>query len=311
MKKALKILAYVAGVILLLVAALAAYVMLSATPTYADVEIPELSIEVTPERVERGLVLVTNNCQNCHRAQGGNQLTGRMFDDKAANDAFGTLYTANITKHPELGSGAYSDGELYRLLRTGVKKNHEKVAAVMPTWPLASEEDIHDIIAFLRSDHPMVAPSDKTHPIHESSFLERALTRFVFGPTPYQETYPTKPPLSDSIAYGAYQINNVNLCYYCHSENIETANALVPEETPGYMAGGYIFQHLDHDVLVPSMLLTEEADISSWTIEEFVDAVKFGVRPNKPAYLQPMHPFNLLDTAEVRAIYHYLEDYSK
>lgn len=310
MKRLLKILAYGLGIVLLLLLGVAAYVQLGSAPTYEDVAIPDLTVEVTPERVARGHVLVMNNCQNCHRAADGMQMAGRLFDDKAANEAFGAIYTSNITQHPDAALAGYTDGELYRLLRTSVKKNHEKAIAVMPTWPLASDEDIYDIIAFLRSDHPLVQATDTQHPAHEPSFLEKALRRFVFQPVPYQESYPTRPPLSDSVAYGAYQVNNVNLCYHCHSENIETINELVPEETPGFLAGGYVFQHLKHDVEVPSMLMNDGSDVSTWTIEQFVDAVKYGVRPNKPAYLEPMHPFNLLDTAEVRAIYHYLQAYS-
>jgi mono/diheme cytochrome c family protein len=299
------------GIFLLAILAVVAYVNFSSPPTYDDIAAPDLTVQATPELVAHGQVLVEGNCQGCHHAADGPHLAGRLFEDKAANEAFGAIYTANITQHPESALAGYSDGELYRLLRTGVKKNGEKAIAVMPVWPLAADEDIHAIIAFLRSSHPWVAAADVAHPIHQPSFLEKALTRFVFAPTPYQDNYPERPPLSDSVAYGAYQVNAVNLCYYCHSENIETANALVPEDTPGYLAGGFTFRHNDYDLLVPGLLLKEGNNVNQWSVEEFVDAVKFGIRPGLPAYKEPMHPFNLLDTAEVRAIYQYLAEATK
>jgi hypothetical protein len=229
-----------------------------------------------------------------------------MFDDRSANKDFGTIYTANITRDPEYGIGNYTDGELYRLLRTGIKRNHERAVGVMPTWPLASDQDIYDIIAFLRSDHRWVTASEQVHPVYEPTFLSKALHRFVLTPAPLQANYPTKPSLSDSIAYGAYQVNSVNLCYYCHSADIKAASALEPTATPGYLAGGFVFQHTDHDILAPALIPTADNDVGKWTIDEFVAAVKYGQRPDKPAYQEPMHPFNTLDTAEVRAIYHYL-----
>lgn len=306
MKKLLRILGYGLLAVLVILLLFAAFINFSAAPTYDEVAVPELNVRVDSATVARGLVLVANNCQNCHRADDGRNLSGRLFDDRDANEQFGTIYTANITRHPGFGIGDYTDGELYRLLRTGIKRNNEKAVGVMPTWPLASEQDIHDIIAFLHSDHPWVAPSDQEHPTYQPTFLSKALHRFVLTPTPYQESYPTKPSLSDSVAYGAYMINNVNLCYYCHSGDIKAASALTPSATPAYLAGGFTYLHLDHDILVPGLIPTSENNMGKWTIEQFVDAVKYGQRPGLPAYKQPMHPFNLLDTAEVRAIHHYL-----
>ncbi|MGH1435706.1 MAG: c-type cytochrome [Lewinella sp.] len=306
MKKPLRIIGRLLLGLILLLLLFVAFIAFSSPPTYTDVQAPSLAVDLNPEAIARGQKLVDSNCRNCHRSASGTQMIGRIFEDRGANSDFGTIYTANITKHPTAGIGDYTDGELYRLLRTGIKQNNERAIAVMPTWPLASEQDIHDIIAFLRSDHPWVAPSNEVHPPHQSSLLSKALHRFVLTPTPYQTEYPTNPSLSDSVAYGAYQVNNVNLCYYCHSADIKAASALEPKATPGYMAGGFVFLHLDYDIPVPGLIPTADNNVGKWTIEEFVDAVKFGQRPDLPAYKEPMHPFNLLDTAEVRAIHHYL-----
>lgn len=296
------------GVLALLAIAIiaAAFIQFGPAPTYEEVPIPDLEVEVSPEAIERGLTLVTNNCQNCHRGDESTSLAGRYFDDRQAQKDLGEFYTANITQHPNSAMAGYTDGELYRLLRTGIKRNNEMAILVMPNWALASEQDIHDIIAFLRSNHPMVAPDATEHPTHSPSFLAKMLGRMVVKPVPYAEAYPERPALSDSIAYGKYQIDNVNLCFFCHSANIQTVNQLVPNQSPGYLGGGFVYQHLDHDIEVPGLIPTADNNMGKWSIEEFVDAVKYGQRPGLPAYKQPMHPYNLLDTAEVRAIHHYL-----
>ena len=295
--------------LLALIAVLAiaiAYIYLSPNPTYEEVSIPDLTVTADSATLARGHMLVLNNCNGCHYGENPSVLTGRRFEDEAANAEFGEIYTSNITQHPTAGIGAYSAGELYRLLRTGIKRNHEQAIVVMPTWPLASEQDVHDMIAFLQSDHPMVAPDETVHPVHQPSFLERALKRFVFAPVPYQEAYPEIPELADSVAYGAYQVNNVNLCFHCHSQDIKSANALEPAQTPGYLTGGFVFDYAEYDVESPSLIPTADNNMGKWSIEEFVDAIKYGQRPDLPAYQEPMHPYNLLDTAEVRAIHHYL-----
>lgn len=306
MKKTLRVIGRLLLGVVLLLLLFAAFIAFSSPPTYTDVEAPALTVDRSPEAVGRGQKLVDGNCRGCHRSTDGTQLTGRLFEDRGANNEFGTIHTANITKDRSAGIGDYTDGELYRLLRTGIKRNNERAIAVMPAWPLASEQDIHDIISFLRSDHPWVAPSSQIRPLYQPTFLSKALHRFVLKPIPYQASYPVKPSLSDSVAYGAYQINNVNLCYYCHSGDIKGANALEPKASPNYLAGGFVFLHLDYDLPAPGLIPTSDNNVGKWTIEQFVDAVKYGQRPNLPAFKEPMHPFNLLDTAEVRAIHHYL-----
>ncbi|MEL7421868.1 MAG: cytochrome c [Bacteroidota bacterium] len=306
MKKFLSILGKGLLAILVILVIAVAYVYLSPNPTYEDIAVPDLTLETDSATLARGYALILNNCHGCHYGEDRSTLSGRRFEDELANREFGEIYASNITQHSTAGIGAYTSGELYRLLRTGVKRNHEQAIAVMPTWPLASEQDIYDMIAFLQSDHPMVAAVETDHPAHQSLFLERALSRFVFAPVPLQEMYPERPALADSVAYGAYQINSVNLCYYCHSKDIKMANPLEPAETPGYLTGGFVFEYAAGNINTPGLIPTDDNNVGKWTIEEFVDAIKYGQRPDLPAYIEPMHPYNLLDTAEVRAIYHYL-----
>lgn len=310
MRKALRILLYLVAVLLVAVLGMAAYINWGGEPTFEAVPVPDLQVEMDSASIANGYKLVTSGCQGCHGGPSG-KLEGVRFEDEAANQAFGEYYTANITKHPTEGIGSYTDGELYRLLRTGIKKDHTLASVVMPKWVLVPDEDIEDIIAFLRSDHPLVQASDEAHPVHQPTFLEKALKKFAFQPHPLKDAYPKPVSLADSIAYGKYLVQGVGHCYACHSGSIEEADLDVPENTPGYLRGGYVFLLKDNQIEVPGLLLEEGNHVSDWTIDQFVDAVKYGQRPNLPAYRKPMHPYPALDTAEVRAIYHYLAEYTK
>jgi hypothetical protein len=306
LRKVLTITGIVLGVLLLLIGIFAAYIYFAPTPSHKKVELLDIQIDTSAEMITKGEKLVLSNCKGCHGNENG-ILDGKKMDDVPANKAFGTLYASNLTQHEEFGIGSYTDAELYRLLRTGVKKNNKLATVVMPRWAVCEPEDIYSMIAFLRSDHKAVQASDNELPKHKSSFLERALMKFAFKPVPYQDEHFKRPKASDSIAYGKYAIQAVYGCYMCHSGDLEKANVLEPEKTPNYLGGGYEFQLAAYSIAVPSLL--SDSKISTWSVEQFVKAVRDGKRPGveKDGYLEPMHTYPLLDSLEVSGMYHYLK----
>jgi mono/diheme cytochrome c family protein len=307
MRKTLRLLAYLAIGLVLAAVVLFAYVSMSGLPNYQEeIAVRDISVAGTPEQVARGKALVVQACAGCHRGEHQEQFAGLRFVDEAAHATFGEVYVPNITQSEAHGIGLYTDGELYRLLRTGIKRNGEPLLPIMPRLPTTAEADILAMIAFLRSDDPAVQPVEKAHPPFEPSFLAKALLNFVVKPIPYQEVADQRPNLSDSLAYGAYLVNDAYGCYHCHSASLEEWNLLAPPQTPGYLAGGTAFQLAEYTVTAPGILPLDTAAVAEWTAEQFVDAVKFGIRPGQPAYRSPMHPYPYLDTAEVRTIYQYL-----
>ena len=309
MKKVLRVVGISIAVVVLAIFGLGAFINFKAYPTFEEVTIPDLTVEITPERLAHGKKLVHANCAGCHKSK-NNVFEGTYFDDIDAEKAFGVIYTSNITQHPEHGIGQYSDGELYRLLRTGVMKNNELALPVMPKWVICSDEDIYAMIAYLKSDDKYMQASDKQHPAYEPTFLAKALKNFAFKPAPYQASYHEIPSLEDSIAYGEYAVNAVYGCYFCHSKNMEEWDVFEPKNTPNYLGGGYVFNTSEHEVTASRLIMDDQSDIGKWSKVEFLDALKYGQREGKEAYKMPMKPYVYLDTAEVNAIYYYLKDYS-
>ena len=96
--------------------------------------------------VERGHYLYSVSCAICHGTDGSG---GTPISWKP----FGTLWTRNITAHPQVGVGAWTDPELERAIRSGVSRDGRQLHWQGMTWDQLSnleEEDLRAIIAYVR-----------------------------------------------------------------------------------------------------------------------------------------------------------------
>lgn len=165
------------------------------------------------------------------------------------------------------------------------------------------------MIAYLKSDDMQVQAGETTQPAHKPSLLAKALLNFAVKPAPYKDQYPSKQPISDKVAYGKYLVDAQMGCYMCHSASLQAWNLENPELTPNYMGGGTEFVSEEGTVISPSLLMDGQSNVSKWTEEEFIAAVRFGQREGQAGYQKPMHPYPMLDSMEVSAMYAYLQDY--
>ncbi len=223
-------------------------------------------------------------------------MSGQFFGETP----LGSAYTANITRDPVHGIGGYTEGELYRLLRTGVKKNHELALPFMPQLTLMSEKDLHSMIAFLNSDDPLLAPSSDNR-VSELSLLGKALTQFAFSPLPYPEHYQKVPSLEDQVEYGEYLVNAQLLCFGCHSATHEI-NLSEPRNTVGYLQGGNEF---GPDLISPRIIRDDDG-IGDWVEADFLNTLKTGTTPDGRSLRLPMTAYPQLEEAEMKAIWAYL-----
>ncbi|NCI46152.1 c-type cytochrome [Sediminibacterium soli] len=215
MKKALRYTLLTFTVIVVIVGVAAAYIKFG-LPDTGDPE--NITIHYTPERVQRGEYLANHVtlCVDCHSTRdwslfsapptagtlgkGGEAFTPQMGFP-------GSFYSANIT--PAAVSG-YTDGELFRAITTGVKKNGKAMFPVMPylNYGKMDREDIYDIIAYIRTLQPL----DNKIPESEADFP----VNFLINTMPTKAALVTKPPVSDTIAYGGYLVK-AGACGECHT----------------------------------------------------------------------------------------------
>ena len=96
--------------------------------------------------VARGHYLYSVSCAICHRTDGsgGTPISWQPF---------GTLWTRNITTHPQAGVGSWTDAELKRAIRSGISRDGRQLHWQGMTWDQLSnldEEDLRAIIAYVR-----------------------------------------------------------------------------------------------------------------------------------------------------------------
>lgn len=304
MKKVLKIIGIILAAVVVLLICFAAYIQISGIPSY-DVNAPEsYAIKSDSASIANGEKLVRLTCMDCHINYDNKLLEGKKMYD--IPPAFGEVWSANLN-HPETGLPSYTDAELAYLLRTGVKKDGKYAPPWMVKFPNMADEDLQDIIAFLRSDDPMLAPSEKVQPAPQPSFLVKFLTHIVFKPFPYPEREIPLPDPGDKVARGRYLADAVVGCFSCHSADFTTNDDFHPHKSAGYYGGGTAMKDAaDQDIFSANITMDPETGIGTWTEEEFVRAVKMGAGPTYPIRA-PMPKFVDLTDEEIRTIYAYLK----
>ncbi len=205
------------------------------------------------------------------------------------------------------GIGGWSDGALYHFLRTGLRANGTYAPTYMPKYPLMSDEDLKDIIAWLRSDDPKLQPSAAVPPSSKPSLLTKILCRTIMKPFPMPSEPIPLPDTTDAVAWGRYLADNVYACFGCHSADFKTVNDLMPETSVGYYGGGNPMLNMDGEV-IPSANITpdDETGIGRYSESEFVEVIRMGRKPDGTMVRYPMLPHGALSEAEVKAIYAFL-----
>ena len=307
MKKALRYLLIIIGIVLIAVGGFAAFVAVKGVPDY-EAEKVDLRVSLSPERIERGRQLSAMICDDCHLNRKTNKLTGARLDDIKQ---FGDIYSKNITKDAEHGIGKWTDGELIYLLRTGIKPDG-RFLPVMAKMQKMSDEDLQSIVAFLRSDNALVQADNTSQPESEYSFLAKFLTTIkAIKPMPYYKSVP-EPDTTNLVKWGEYVALYKVECYVCHSADFTTVDFINPEKSKGYFGGGNKFEMPGGEVIYSrNLTMDEETGIGKWSEEDFVKAVKTGIMPNGGGFRPPMKPYPYLSDGEVKAVYAYLKTIPK
>jgi hypothetical protein len=218
----------------------------------------------------------------CH----GRDLSGGQI---TAMGPLGTLAAPNIT--PANLGAAYSDGELARLIKHGIKKDGRSVR-FMPVQDIAwlPDSDVTALVSYVRT----VAPSDKPNEATVVGPLGKILDRqdkFVWDVARHidharVESVPAPAP---TAAYGAFV---ARLCSGCHGEHFSGG------PLPGAPA----------KFAVPLNLTPHATGLRDWSFEDFRHTMTTGIRKNgKPLdALMPVDGWRNFDESEMRGLWEYL-----
>ena len=173
--------------------------------------------------------------------------------------------------------------------------------------PNASDDDVAAIIAFLRSDDVMVKPSPVASHPPAPSFLVKMLCYVAFQPLPYPSKPISAPTRTNRVVYGRYLANGLLDCYSCHSADFQTNDPLQPERSTHFYGGGNKFRSVEGSTIEsPNITGDVRTGIGSWSVEQFVNALRRGFRPDRSEVRYPMPRYVELEDDESAAIFAYL-----
>ncbi|TLV02400.1 c-type cytochrome [Dyadobacter luticola] len=267
MKKLLKIVGILLAVLIVFALAGIAYVK-TALPNVG--EAPDIKIEKTPERIERGKYLAHNVtvCMDCHSKRDMNLYAGPLVGEelggggeKFSKDAGfpGNFYARNISPY---GIGEWTDGEVFRAVTTGVSRDGHALFPVMPyhAYGQLDQEDLYSIIAYVRSLKPVqhdVEPSEADFPVS-----------VLLNTMPSKANLGKKPAESDTVAYGGYMTLAAG-CVECHSKFDKGAR--VPGTEFG---GGMEFKLPTGTARSANITADNKTGIGLWSRDQFVRRFK-------------------------------------
>ena len=173
--------------------------------------------ERTPERVARGKYLVQGllGCEDCHTESdwtqhgapkaAGKELSGQILPLPGFP---GTLVAPNLTPDAETGSANWTDDQIARAIREGIKHDGTTVFPIMPysLYKDLSDEDLASVVVYMRSLNPV----RNSLPVSKVNFPVNYLVRGAPEPV----TAPVPGPAENPMARGKYL---ANVGCGCHS----------------------------------------------------------------------------------------------
>jgi mono/diheme cytochrome c family protein len=251
------------------------------------VQMPPISASNEPQVIARGKHLAESlgGCFTCH----GKDLGGEAGE---AMGPIGVLNAPNLTRGKGGIGNRYSDAQLARVIRHGVKADGHSLrfmpAQDLSWWP---DDDLIAIVSFVRS----LPPVDRTLPAPTVGMVGKVLDRVDMLPLDVARRIDHAKPRPKTLAptptpeYGA---ELARLCQGCHGSGL---------------SGGPI-PGAPSDLPVPSNITPHDTGIKLYTEADFTRLLDTGVkRDGKP--LNPFMPITIIramNDVERRALWAYL-----
>jgi hypothetical protein len=251
-----------------------------------DVPLPDVKRSTDPAVIARGEHLA-HSVMPCaiHECHGGDLGGGDTID----MGPLGKLTGPNISA---AGLGVvYSDAELARLLRHGIKKDGRSVR-FMPVqdanW--VSDDDLVAIVSWFRT----MPGVDRANGPVQIGLLGKVLDRkgaVILDVARHIDHAHVElaPPPSPTADYGRYI---GRMCTGCHGE---------------HLSGGRI-PGAPSSLPVPLNLTPDATGLRDWTYDDFVKVMREAVRKNGKALdpFMPVDAWKNFDDVEMRAVWEYL-----
>lgn len=305
-RRVVSIISITAGVLIVLIAGLTAYAAGTYPKTW-DIALPTTRASDDPDLIARGRYIVygPGRCADCHVADAARDALNRGDDAPLTGGSgeqtfLGSWTAPNLTPDPDTGLGRVSDGQIARMLRTGVNRDGHIALPFMDADANLTERDVVAILSFLRS----LPPAPGVGPRPNVNLLGKITLAYFLGP--YGPTRPIREDIAPepTAAYGEYVARTLGGCPVCHTARNLRTGAYLSEPfagglqfrarlTPGYM---YVTPNLTPD--------PDTGHITAWTEDAFVARFRAGLLvPDSP---MPWPGFQRMTETDARALYRFL-----
>ena len=277
-----------AAIVFLIAGALAGIYGFSTQGMTRRYDLPEESLTIPTDSVAvargRHLVTAVGKCVDCHD-QG---LKGKVFID---DPIFGRLVATNLTAGKGGVLGAYTDAQLVRAIRHGVKTDGTP-ALFMPAqeFNYFTDDDLAAIIAFIRS----LPPVDNEVPRSKIKMLPRFLyvaKKLDLVPAELIDHAKRPAPVAAGVTreYGQY-LAQTGGCFGCHGPGL--SGGAIPGAPPS----------------IPIATNITPTGIGKWTEAQFLQAMRSGTRPDGSTInrFMPWEYVGQLTDDELRALWTFL-----
>jgi len=249
--------------------------------------------------VKRGDYLVNTimTCGNCHSPKGPQgDIPGKEFSGGLSWDEPPFKVTApNITQDKDTGIGAWSDADIKKALRTGVRPNGVQLAMIMPTdfYEIITDRDMDAIVAYLRTLKPISNRVDD--PIYKMQQIHRA---FPGAEKPYAEAM-----MSDKLKNGFY-LATIGHCMECHTPMGPRGREFATK----LGTGGFKFPGPWGVSVSRNITQNKEKGIGAWSDAEIKRAITTGTSKDGSKLRPPMgfHYYASMTDADLDAVIAYL-----
>jgi mono/diheme cytochrome c family protein len=228
--------------------------------------------------VERGRYLVETiaGCGNCHTPRGpggvfadGKHLAGGFVIDEKPFRAV----ASNITPDKETGIGNWTDAQLAKAIREGIRPDGSLIGPPMPfeLYRRLSDTDLNAMVAYLRT---VPAVSNK---------VEKSVYRIPLPPA-YGPPVASVPdvPRTDKVRYGEYLAGPVGHCVECHTPLVQGRH-----DWSRIGQGGMEF-HGPWGASVARNITPHEEGLGKWTDAEIKRAITQGISKEGGRLAPPM-----------------------
>lgn len=216
-------------------------------------------------------------CGNCHVQRGAKGeplldkgLSGGMVFDEPAFKAV----ASNITPDKETGIGNWTDQQLEKAIREGIRPNGTVIGPPMPIefYRKMSDEDLKAIIIYMRAQPAVRNQVPKS--------IYNIPLPVNYGPTITQKI--STPSQKNTKEYGEY-LTTISHCMDCHNPRNEKGQLVWSK----LGSGGQQFKG-PWGISVSRNLTPHEYGLKNWTNQEIATAIQHGIDRSGQNYRPPM-----------------------